>query len=165
VTRDARGQAIVEFALVMPILAVLLFGLLDVGRVVWGIDSISSAARVGARFAVVHGGSPATSCPVGPPAATANVPAASASCPYPSPSKQAIRDAASAGAVAAGGSVTIDVCYGDGCTGNTDVTNATNGRGTLVTVRVHSTVSLVLAALLHLGDYTLTGTSTMVVNN
>ncbi|MEO7117701.1 MAG: TadE family protein [Candidatus Limnocylindrales bacterium] len=55
-----RGQALVEFALVLPILATLLFGLLDVGRVVWAQDSISNAAREGARFAIVHGGSPAT---------------------------------------------------------------------------------------------------------
>jgi len=155
----------VEFALVMPIIAVLLFGLLDVGRVVWALDSINTAAREGARFAIVHGGSPATACPVGPAAATANVPAASPSCPNPSPSKQAIKDIASGGAIAAGGAITVDVCYGDGCTGDTDVSGATNARGTLVTVRVHSTVSLVLAALLRLGDFTLTGTSTMLVNN
>lgn len=160
-----RGQALVEFALVLPILAALIFGLLDVGRVVWAQDSISNAAREGARFAIVHGGSPATPCPVGPPSASANIPTASGSCPYPSPSRQSVKDAARNAAIAAGGSVTVDVCYGTGCSGNTDTTGATNARGMIVTVHVNSTMTLLLPALLGLGGFTLTGSSTMLVSN
>jgi Flp pilus assembly protein TadG len=44
-----RGDAIVEFALVAPILLLILFGILEVGRVVDAWIVVQNAAREGAR--------------------------------------------------------------------------------------------------------------------
>ncbi|SRR5258706_15148286 len=47
-----RSQALIEFALISPVLLLLLFGTLDIGRAVFHYDTISHAAREGARTAV-----------------------------------------------------------------------------------------------------------------
>ncbi len=161
--RASRGQALVETALVLPLFLALLLGVVDLGRAVWATTSLNSAAREAARFAIVHGGSASTVCPVGPAGPDAVIPAADASCPYPSPSKQAIVNAAMSAAIAGGSNVTVTVCYGAGCSGNTDTTN--NVRGQPITVVVTSTVGLVVPALLGRSSFTLSGTSTMVVNH
>jgi Flp pilus assembly protein TadG len=49
-----RGQALVEFAIVMPLFALLLFGLLDFGRVVFAQNSVTQAAREASRVAVLE---------------------------------------------------------------------------------------------------------------
>ena len=48
---DARGQSLVEFALVIPIVLLLMVGLFDLGRVVFVNNSLSDGARHGARHA------------------------------------------------------------------------------------------------------------------
>ena len=48
------GQGIAEFALVFPIIVLLFFGVLDVGRAVYAYTSIGNAAREGARVAAVN---------------------------------------------------------------------------------------------------------------
>jgi hypothetical protein len=48
-----RGQSLVEFALVLPILLLLLLGILDLGRAVAAYNSVSNAARSAARVAIV----------------------------------------------------------------------------------------------------------------
>lgn len=50
-TPVSRGQALVEFALVLPVLALLLVVAVDFGRVFFGWVSVTNAARVGANFA------------------------------------------------------------------------------------------------------------------
>ena len=50
----ARGQGLVEFALVFPVLIVLLLAIFDVGRLVFAYNDITNAARVGARTAIVN---------------------------------------------------------------------------------------------------------------
>jgi hypothetical protein len=142
---------------------VILFAIVDVGRVVWASNTLSNAAREATRFAIVHGGSKSTACPVGPPATFTVIPAASTSCPYPSPSKQAVVDVARSFALAAGSGLTITVCYGPSCTGNTDTT--TNERGKPVTVRISSTIGLITGTIVGNGSYTITGDSTMLVNH
>lgn len=47
------GQALVEFALVLPMLILLLMGMFDLGRGVYAYNVVASAAREGARYAVV----------------------------------------------------------------------------------------------------------------
>ena len=49
-----RGQALVEFALVVPLLILLLFGLVDIGRMVYVNNAISEGARDGARWGSVQ---------------------------------------------------------------------------------------------------------------
>ena len=50
----SRGQALVEFALVIPIFLLLIFGLLDMGRFVYMHSTLSQAAREGARLGAVE---------------------------------------------------------------------------------------------------------------
>ncbi len=52
--RKGRGQAVVEFALVIPIFLLLLVGLFDLGRAVFAFNSLTNAAREGARMAIVN---------------------------------------------------------------------------------------------------------------
>ncbi len=51
----SRGQALVEFALVFPLFILLLFGLVDLGRLAYINNAISEAAREGARWGTVQG--------------------------------------------------------------------------------------------------------------
>ena len=159
-----RGQALVEFALVLPILVLLLTGFFDLGRVVLAHDSLSHAAREAARFAIVHGGSTRNMCPVGPLSDDWDAaPAPSASCANPSPSKESIYAEAREQAAAAGFNVTVEVCYGTDCVGNSDT--AENDRGTPVTVTVHTTVEMAAGSILGVGSFDVTGSSTMLVNH
>lgn len=52
--RRARGQSLVEFALVLPVFFILLFGLIDMGRFVYMNSTLSQAAREAARVASVE---------------------------------------------------------------------------------------------------------------
>ena len=61
VRRDrARGQALVEFAFVFPIITLLAFGFIDVGRAVFEWNTLSNAARSAARVAMVNQVDPAS---------------------------------------------------------------------------------------------------------
>lgn len=51
--KENRGQAVVEFALVLPIFVWLLAGMVDFGRVFHELIVVTHAAREGARVAVV----------------------------------------------------------------------------------------------------------------
>jgi hypothetical protein len=42
-----------EFALVLPLLILFLFGIIDAGRYMWNINQLEKATQAGARFAVV----------------------------------------------------------------------------------------------------------------
>jgi Flp pilus assembly protein TadG len=53
--RDESGVAMVELAIVLPVLALLLFGLLDVGRLVYVNNAASQGAREGSRWGSVAG--------------------------------------------------------------------------------------------------------------
>jgi TadE-like protein len=50
----ARGQSLVEFAMVVPIFLLLLFGLIEVGRYIYLNNAFNAAAREGARFGSVE---------------------------------------------------------------------------------------------------------------
>lgn len=52
--RREGGQSLVEFALLLPVLLVILLGLLDFGRAVFAYNSVSEAARNGSRVAIVN---------------------------------------------------------------------------------------------------------------
>ena len=52
--RHRRGQALTEFALLLPFLLVFLFGIIDVGRMVYAYNSVSNAAREAGRTAIVN---------------------------------------------------------------------------------------------------------------
>ena len=47
----SRGTASVEFALILPMLVILLFGAMETGHFVWTQHKLAEAVRDGARFA------------------------------------------------------------------------------------------------------------------
>lgn len=49
-----RGATIVEFSIVCILCLMLLFGVIEYGRLMWVKQVMDNAAREGARFAVVH---------------------------------------------------------------------------------------------------------------
>ena len=52
--RSEKGQALVEFALVLPLLLALLCGIIDFGWLYYHQITLNNAAREGARYAVIH---------------------------------------------------------------------------------------------------------------
>jgi hypothetical protein len=50
---DRRGAGAVEFALVVPLLLILLFGVIDAGRFLWEYNRAEKATQMGARYAIV----------------------------------------------------------------------------------------------------------------
>jgi Flp pilus assembly protein TadG len=67
-----RGQVLVEFTLAASLLFLLIFGIIDFSRSLFAYDQVTAAARIGSRYAIVHG----TACAV-------------AGCPSTQPSVQA----------------------------------------------------------------------------
>jgi Flp pilus assembly protein TadG len=53
--RREEGAAAVEFALIVGLLAILVFGLLEFGLAFWQVQNLRAAAREGARVAAVRG--------------------------------------------------------------------------------------------------------------
>jgi hypothetical protein len=59
--RDTRGQALVEFALVVPLFLMVIFGVIILGIGVFYQQQLTNAAREAARYAVIHSAS--SDCP------------------------------------------------------------------------------------------------------
>lgn len=51
--RDCRASSAAEFALVLPLLLLLIFGIIDAGRFLWEVNRAEKATQAGSRFAVV----------------------------------------------------------------------------------------------------------------
>ena len=51
--RDRRGGGAVEFAMVVPLMLILLFGIIDAGRALWEWNRAEKATQMGARYAIV----------------------------------------------------------------------------------------------------------------
>lgn len=51
--RDSGGASAAEFALVLPLLILLLLGIIDAGRFMWEFNQAEKATQMGARMAVV----------------------------------------------------------------------------------------------------------------
>ncbi len=92
--RSESGQSIVEFALLLPILLLIVTGLFDVARAVWQENTLAYAAREGTRYAIVHG-------------------SAAPSPAWPN-SHQAVKDVVTNAAVGVY-DVTVTVTWPDGC--------------------------------------------------
>jgi Flp pilus assembly protein TadG len=61
---DDRGATLVEFALVIPLLLLILFGIAEVGRFVAVQEAVNTASREAARYGSVTGLSPTATPPV-----------------------------------------------------------------------------------------------------
>ena len=154
-----RGQGLVEFALVIPLFLLMLFGMIDVGRVIWANDALANAAREGARYASIHGDSDL------------------ARFSGPTATKQDIKDQTTNYAIAGGTNIVVTVCYSAvhissstaGCSGDVaetvSGTAVTNRRGSHVTVTATATVPILTGSLLGMGNFTVSGSSTVLINN
>jgi len=60
--RARRGQSLVEFSLVFPIIVLLIVGFVEIGRAVYAYNTIANAARQGARVATVNQLADTTEC-------------------------------------------------------------------------------------------------------
>ena len=49
-----RGQDLVEFALILPLLLLFLLGIMEFGIVIFTYDTIANAARDGARYGIIY---------------------------------------------------------------------------------------------------------------
>src|SRR5216683_4963285 len=54
--RADRGSTMVEFSLVGFMFIIVLLGIVEMGRMVLVYTTVANAARTGARYAIVHGG-------------------------------------------------------------------------------------------------------------
>ena len=54
-TQHQHGQGIVEFALVLPVVLMVVFGVIEVGFLLFSYSSVNSAAREGARYGIAIG--------------------------------------------------------------------------------------------------------------
>jgi Flp pilus assembly protein TadG len=52
--RRSRGQSLVEFALLLPIILILMAAVFDIGRVLDASIVLTNAVRTGARFGSIH---------------------------------------------------------------------------------------------------------------
>jgi hypothetical protein len=52
--KRSRGQELMEFAIVLPLLLLIVFGVLDLGRLFHALITITNAAREGARYGIVY---------------------------------------------------------------------------------------------------------------
>jgi len=185
-TSRRRGQALAEFALAAPIFFVLMLGLIELGRAVYYMQILDSAARDGARYAIVHGFQSAAfgQCPSGPmPNGGTNT------C---DPDGNLVLDAVRArsiGVTDKAGSLTANVKWCDAslyqsdppasscgdydlatsapvpCADWAGVGDGDNNRGQIVTVCVEYAYDSFLAGVLPIPDFTVTGRATLVVNN
>ena len=49
-----RGQALTEFALILPILLLIVFGVFDFGRAIFAYNNVANAAREAGRTAIIN---------------------------------------------------------------------------------------------------------------
>lgn len=55
---NCRGQALVEFAVAIICLLMLVFGIIEIARIMLCYTTVANAARIGARYAIVNGSPP-----------------------------------------------------------------------------------------------------------
>jgi hypothetical protein len=66
--RNERGQGLVEFALILPLLLLMIFGAVDIGRAVFAYSTLMNSVTSGARAAIVKYGPSPTCDGLGKPA-------------------------------------------------------------------------------------------------
>ena len=144
--------------MVLPLFLLLVFGMIDLGRVIWANDIVANAAREGARYASVNAGTLITGTET-------------------EATKDQIRTHVQGFVVAGGVNTQVTVCYSyvsiaaetAVCSGDTDQVVGTNTalfqKGNLVTVRVSSQVPGLLVGAIASGTMTVRGESTVLINN
>jgi Flp pilus assembly protein TadG len=127
----------VELALILPVFLVFILGIIDFAQIMYAYGTVSEAARVGARYAMVNGSRAAS--PVGPTANDANV--ASVVKQY-APALDPSR-------------LTITSSWGSG----------NNQANSPVTVTVTYSCQLTVGHLVGLGNFSVQGSTTMLITH
>jgi hypothetical protein len=154
--RRGAGQALTEFALVVPFFLLVLYGIIEFGRYVYTVQVLNNAAREGARYAIVHGEE--SNCPSGP------IEGGGSWCDAPGDKVKAAIQKASPGIINSL-SYPSQSCPTAGFDGAPDnpCWPEFNKRGKSVTVRVETTFTLLLP--IPIPAITVEGSSTLVVNH
>ncbi|MEX1334013.1 MAG: TadE/TadG family type IV pilus assembly protein [Candidatus Limnocylindrales bacterium] len=181
--KGSDGQTLVEFALVLPILLVVIVGVFDGGRVVFTNTTLSQAAREGARLGAVEAanvGLTASDC-VDTPAlvgASSN-PGARVCPPNLSSLKTDISDAVDRMTAAVGPVSAVYIsCDPEGSAPSGDWTEASDGNGCddgsgnsigtsgdVISVRIEHTwqpITPIIGSII--GPTTLSGSASMTIN-
>jgi hypothetical protein len=144
----SAGQALVEFALVAPVLLLTLLGLIELGRFVVGYEAANNAVREGTRYAIVHGYY--SLAPIGPsPDGTPDI-----ACPPSTVSTAAIQSIVQGNAYTLPLATRINVCWPDG----------TNLRGNRIWVSADFPFQP-LAPLANIPPINIHAESILVINN
>jgi Flp pilus assembly protein TadG len=174
--RRSAGQALLEFALVAPLLLIALVGVIEAGVFVFNMESLNNATREGARYAIVHGASTKAGCPTGPLPAdfdTAKLPAGCSEDATGEDVKAAVRRAAIALADLGDLTVPTPVWTPAGSTDLPDGPEDTpdpsgdNGRGEYVTVFADLSYDPVIKRVFNtdlIPSITISAESTLVIN-
>ncbi len=154
----------VEFALVAPLLFLLMLGTIEAGRFIFFYEVLNNAAREGARYAIVHGAD--SVCPSGPPPVGKTNPCDPTGIYVKSAVQQAALNLAGQGELIAYDPVwTSPSSPGNPVPGSPST--GTNGRGEYVTVFVDFTFKPLIGTILEIGlipELTISAESTLVVN-
>jgi hypothetical protein len=172
----SRGQTLVEFALVAPLFFLLLFSIIEFGRVVYYSQVLNNAAREGARYAIVHGAGSLESggCPSGPYPADYAAANGENTCDLHGDNVVDRVKEFAVGVVDANPAdfvVSVKWCDEDGDVADCPDTNAAgqgdgdNDRNQTVSVQVTYMFRPFLSGVVPLPTFTLTGGSILVVNN
>lgn len=140
-----RGQALVEFALVAPLFFLLLFAIVEAGRFMLFYETLNSATREGARYAIVNGAN-TLGCPTGP--------AAPGTSPCDTDGSDVVARVQQAAFGVLGSGVSVTPTWHD---------PPNNSRGATVTVSASYTYSPIIP--IPLPQITVQAESSLVVNN
>jgi hypothetical protein len=161
--RRGVGQALAEFALVVPLFMVMLVGVFEFGRAIYYTQVVTNAAREGARYAIVHGSGsylltigPMLNGPSDDPTGRHVVAVVESYATGIDPSALDIMVCWN-GQPPAPAAAPCDNASGDYGPGNNDP-------GSTFHVQVSYTFQPVLSTLLPLPSFTITGESTLVIN-
>lgn len=108
--RRLRGQTIVEFTLVLLMVLTVVFGVVELSRMLLTYNALAEAARIGVRYASVHGGTRSGSGVDGPsgPGCDATPPGGSSVAP------NVVNAVSGSAAGISAAALTVSVCYPDG---------------------------------------------------
>jgi Flp pilus assembly protein TadG len=54
VHHSIKGQSLIEFALLIPILLLLVFAIIDLGRIIYVYSAMQNSVREGARYGIIN---------------------------------------------------------------------------------------------------------------
>lgn len=148
---NCRGQALVEFAMTIVALLALVFGVVEITRLMLCYTTVANSARLGARYAITNSSVPGTTVYY---ADVSN---------YKSNTTSVVQNFATAGTLSSS-NLTVTVAFPDSsCTGTTSTSTCT---GTSPGNRVSVSVSYAydpLFSYFSLGTINLTSTSEGVI--